>query len=47
MMLMMRFKHGEVNWKSLPGDVGKFEKDGMFHATKSGSASIKIPKQKV
>ena len=33
---------GEVNWKSLPGDVGKFEKDGMFHATKSGSASIEV-----
>lgn len=29
---------GEVKWKALPADVGKFEENGVFHAKKSGNA---------
>ncbi|WP_045520534.1 phosphodiester glycosidase family protein [Neobacillus niacini] len=31
---------GDVSWGTLPGDVGKFEKDGMFRAEKPGAAKV-------
>ncbi|USK36466.1 phosphodiester glycosidase family protein (plasmid) [Bacillus sp. F19] len=31
---------GEISWKTLPGDIGKFEKDGIFRAAKSGTANV-------
>ncbi|KKI93305.1 hypothetical protein WQ54_05075 [Bacillus sp. SA1-12] len=31
---------GDISWGTLPGDVGRFEKDGVFRAEKPGTAKI-------
>jgi exopolysaccharide biosynthesis protein/3',5'-cyclic AMP phosphodiesterase CpdA len=32
---------GQVRWQAIPGDVGKLDDSGVFHAAKSGKANIK------